>query len=124
MRKILFTAIAMLWCAPSFAEEPQEQILLQCALEKGEVFSIELWKDSEFGEKLHCVNGGRNDFELVPCAPDGGCGLSWKSLEAVTLAWQEAVDHQGGVFFCDSPANRIRGRRKIGWHRYPSRRTN
>ena len=58
---------------------------------------------------LSCVAGGEFVYDMTPCAPDGGYGLSAPTgsaaLVEVVYRWQDYGDHMGGVTaFSASPS--------------------
>jgi hypothetical protein len=73
-------------------------VLLSCQSATGEDFTIELFGESAFGP-LHCVRG-LMIVDMIPCAPNGGWGLSYPtgtaSLAEVTKMWAVASRHFGG----------------------------
>lgn len=90
---------AVLSANPLYASDP-EPVLLGCRDEKGEDFTIELFRPSPAGP-LHCVSGLLIP-DMTPCAPDQGWGLSYPTgaanLASVTTLWAEADRHYGGKF--------------------------
>ena len=67
-------------------------------------------RPSEFGQPLHCIDAP-GLYDLTPCAPDGGWGLSagtgLAGLTSVTGSWVQAHDHFYGKFYALVSADSI-----------------
>lgn len=93
MRALPFLLLA----TAAAAQEPQS---LLCTAKDGARFGIMLDAPSDFGP-LHCVEAPSLRDTLVPCAPQGGWGLSapdGMSLQSVTTDPAQARGERG-IFF-------------------------
>jgi hypothetical protein len=78
------------------------QSFILCTAPDKEDLVIELDSMIFEGETLSCLRGGGGViYDMTPCAPDGGYGLSYPTGSAgllkVVHRWQDYGDHMGGV---------------------------
>lgn len=93
--------VCLLAAAPIFAsassQNAEEMMLCQGA--DGTTIMLELWKPSQFGIALHCLNASFSP-EMMACAPHGGWGLGrdddMVELVDVTNDWKTAHNHEAG----------------------------
>src|SRR3954452_18660606 len=80
---------------PLFA---REQILCQTTGQPNVI--ITLGSQTKYGRVLNCIAG---DFvyDMTPCAPDGGFGISYPTgsagLAGIVDRWQDYANHLGGI---------------------------
>ena len=72
---------------------------------------IELWKPSQFGVALHCLNASFSS-QMIACAPHGGWGLGsdddMGELVDVTNDWNTAHKHEAGKVIASAGNRSVR----------------
>ncbi|MGE3245254.1 MAG: hypothetical protein AB7F96_18885 [Beijerinckiaceae bacterium] len=96
MRQVAVAFVAFMFCAtPALA-----QTVIQCTARTHKPVVIVLEARVFNGVKLHFLQGSFV-FDMTPCAPTDGYGLSAPTgtvgIVAITRRWQEVSDHIGGV---------------------------
>jgi hypothetical protein len=95
--KLLIVAAACI--SPMIAIAQSGPSVIICTNDIGNEVLVETWKDSRFSEPLHCIHGNFV-YDLTPCAPQGGWGLSSgfgrAGLSEVTQNWQTASNWPNG----------------------------
>lgn len=99
MNKISLVCLlaAVPFYASASAQNVEEKMLCQGA--DGTTIILELWKPSQFGIALHCLNASFSP-QMIACAPQGGWGLGTDDdmleLVEVTNDWKTAHNHEAG----------------------------
>lgn len=106
-RSILVLSL-LLACLMASTPVAAASFILCTAAEKEDIV-LELDSMEFEGQTLSCISGGDFIYDMTPCAPDGGYGLSYPTgsagLLAVVHRWQDYGDHSGGVVAFTSSAS-------------------
>ena len=113
MRYLLSVAFV---ATASLAQSQGVPLHIECVAHSGETVSIDLFGPSEFGP-LHCIQAP-GIYDLTPCAPDQGWGLSFgtgaATLSGVTTDVAVASAHPDGKFAVSVDADFIIAAASIG----------
>jgi len=100
MKKFIrFTSSVLAIALPVTAFTAESYIRCQ-PLTKGSEITISLNAKKKFGKLLNCIDGNFI-YDMEPCAPENGFGLSYPTgaaqLRTIAFRWQDLIDHMGGV---------------------------
>jgi hypothetical protein len=105
--------ICLLFATPIHASaggQNVEETMLCCGADNTTVV-LELWKPSQFGVDLHCLNASFAS-QMMACAPQGGWGLGrdddMVELVDVTNDWNTAHNHEEGKVIASAGKRGVR----------------
>jgi hypothetical protein len=100
MKKFIRFTLSILAIALPVTAFTAESYIRCQPLTKGSAITISLNAKKKFGKLLNCIDG-EFIYDMEPCAPENGFGLSYPTgaaqLRTITFRWQDLMDHSGAV---------------------------